>query len=1541
MSTAPESAPQPGFLVSGGEMGRRIREFDWGGTSLGTSAEWPQSLRSALSICLGCGFPIAIYWGRDLALLYNDAWSPIPAAKHPWALGHPARKVWPEIWNDIEPLFEQVLATGEPVRRSDQLLPMHRRGFTEECYFDFTFSPIRDEAGSVGGIFNAAIETTSRVLAERRAQLLRELAASVGDAPTLHAVAQQAAAAFEDNRHDLPFTLIYVAGAEDGVMTLVSASGLSADALALMPTAIHHDDPTAPLPFAAARELPEGQGLLIDQEALAFLGPALPPGPWPEPVQHAVVQALPRAGGGEVAGFLVSGLSPRLAWNSDYQALVTQAARTIATALDRSRAYVAERERAEKLAEIDRAKTAFFSNVSHEFRTPLTLLLGPLEEIVGRSAGGLGENDRELAVVAHRNALRLLKLVNTLLDFSRLEAGRVQGHFELTDLGPYTAELASSFRSAMEKAGLRLTVAAPALAPAYVDREMWEKIVLNLLSNAFKFTLQGEVIVTLRETDGGAELEVRDTGAGISAEAQARLFERFFRVQGVQARTHEGSGIGLALVHELVKLHGGTVRVESEPGQGSAFIVTLPRGTAPVRHAAPGTEAVPELKFAAAAPFVAEAARWLPEGPLSVPGIHITGQERPRVLLADDNADMREYIIRLLSPHMDVTVVADGESALQAIPRVRPHLVLSDAMMPRLDGFGLLRALREDPATRTLPVILLSARAGEEARVEGVQHGADDYLVKPFSARELIARVTTHLQLGRLRAEAAEELRRSEERYRAFIANSSEGIWRLEFDPPLDITLPVEEQVEHAYRDSRMAECNAVMARMYGLESEADLLGCSLDAMLPSTDPAAREFLSAIIRAGYRVTDVESTERDAKGNPVYFSNTMVGVVEDGLLKRIWGTQRDISARRRAQAALRESEERYRLLFDRSPLPTFVVDCETLRFRAVNAAAVSLYGYSLEEFTALTLLDIRPKEDVAVARQLIARTKAGSDVMDLRKEMGLPDIHRHETKDGVVLFVEPRTLEITFLGRRCWLATVTDVTVRRLSDDHMKWLAAFPEHNPNPVIEVDLNTGSIFYANSYTFQRYPDLRTAGLGHPLLAGLESTARLLVESSTEIVRREVCAEGTWFMQTMCYLADCNHVRLYFTDISALKRAEAQLRENEETLRAARDQAEQASRSKDNFLAMLSHELRTPLTPVLMSVAVLEHDLDLRTDVREELAMMRRNIELETKLIDDLLDLNRITTGKLALEIETVDLNEAVRHVCGICGPQLRERGIRLETALDPSICTVGADPARLQQVLWNVLKNAIKFTPDQGTIRVSTRQLQGSQCEVRVQDSGVGIPAEMLPRIFDAFEQGDASITRRFGGLGLGLAICKALMELHHGTIHAESAGSGLGSTFSIQIPCRTMTATARIRLKAPTEKTMAQFRLLVVEDHPDTLRTLTKLLTRAGFTVFTASSVEAAESVAKEESFDMLISDLGLPDGDGHEVMRRVRALHCHIPGIAMSGYGTDEDMRRSREAGFSEHLTKPVEFATLQRAINRVAAKILGGDIPPAARAARS
>ncbi|ACB50536.1 two-component hybrid sensor and regulator [Crocosphaera subtropica ATCC 51142] len=436
---------------------------------------------------------------------------------------------------------------------------------------------------------------------------------------------------------------------------------------------------------------------------------------------------------------------------------------------------IQEQQRAESLAELNRTKTVFFNNVSHEFRTPLTLLLGPLEDAITQlESQEKPETVKEHLQLAHRNALRLLKLVNTLLDFSRVEAQRMEGNYKPTDLAVYTADLASVFRSTLESAGLQFIVNCQSLSePIWVDREMWEKIVLNLLSNAFKFTFAGKIRVSLRgeedktnssiETPKFAVLEVQDTGIGICPEELPHIFERFYQSKSNQGRSYEGSGIGLSLVEELVKLHGGTVEVRSQLGQGTTFTVTLPTGTEhlPINERAHLVDQFQDKSFIATAEanaFVEEAQSWLPERNLTLEEAS-NSEAKAKILIVEDNGDMRDYLKKLLDPYYEVETVNDGLEALTLIRNVSDHnnnggmydLVLTDIMMPRLDGFELLRSLRNKPETQKIPIIMISARTGEESQVEGLEAGADDYLGKPFSARQLLTRVESHLKLTRMR----------------------------------------------------------------------------------------------------------------------------------------------------------------------------------------------------------------------------------------------------------------------------------------------------------------------------------------------------------------------------------------------------------------------------------------------------------------------------------------------------------------------------------------------------------------------------------------------------------------------------------------------------------------------------------------------------------------------------------------------------------------------------------------------------------------------
>ncbi|HEX5657091.1 MAG TPA: ATP-binding protein [Polyangiales bacterium] len=717
-------------FAGGGELGARMREIDWSQTALGPVSAWPLSLKTCVRIILTSRQPMFVWWGPQLINLYNDAYKQIVGGKHPAALGQPAAKVWTEIWDAVGPRAQSALERNEGTYDEALLLIMERHGYPEETYYTFSYSPVPNDDGKTFGIICANTDDTQRIIGARQLGLLRAVAAETAHARSAEDVCKRALEAIATDAKDLPFAALYLSDGESVRMTGATPGLASID-------------------WPIAESLQSGQMVVVDD--LARFG-ELPRGFWPRAPKQA---ALVPIAGTSSPGLLVVGLNPYRKFDEEYRGFVGLVASQVGATISSVEALEQERRRAEALAELDRAKTAFFSNVSHEFRTPLTLMLGPLEDALASPSHTLsGENLH----TTYRNSLRLLKLVNALLDFSRIEAGSVEAAYQAIDLAQYTADLASAFRAAIERAGLTLKVDVSSLGEStYVDRDMWEKIVLNLLSNALKFTFEGGVTVRLRAIDGEVELSVQDTGTGIPESELANVFKRFHRVQGSRSRTHEGSGIGLALVSELVKLHGGSIAVHSELGRGSRFTVRIPRGSAQLaRERLDGKR--PSTGSLSSTSFVQEAERWLPRAQpelLAMPGLDSVGGAH--IVLADDNADMREYVTRLLRERWRVTAVVDGAEALEVARREPVDLVLSDIMMPNLDGLGLLQALRSDARKANVPIILLSARAGDDARVEGLEAGADDYLVKPFSARELLARVGTHLQLAALRKAAERE----------------------------------------------------------------------------------------------------------------------------------------------------------------------------------------------------------------------------------------------------------------------------------------------------------------------------------------------------------------------------------------------------------------------------------------------------------------------------------------------------------------------------------------------------------------------------------------------------------------------------------------------------------------------------------------------------------------------------------------------------------------------------------------------------------------
>ncbi len=1241
---------QDNWLPGRGEMAALMRSNDWSQTSLGPPSSWPPSLHTVLRLMLSSRYAMWMGWGPDLRFFYNDAYrEQTLGQKHPWALGRPAREVWAEIWATIGPRAEHVVTTGEATWDAGLRLILERDGYPEETYHSFSYSPAPADDGSIGGLFCVVVEETDRVIGERRLALLRDFAALLAQTKDIDGVLSAARQCLDADARDVPFSLTYLFD-DDGRARLASTSGVARGHPAA-PEVVALDGEGAP--WALDRVLSSGQPVLVE------LSPTDPwaQGAWDIPPTRALVVPIAQQGQSRPAGAFVAALNPHRPVDGAARGFLGLFVGQLAAGLANARAYDEQRKRAEALAEIDHAKTVFFSNVSHEFRTPLTLMLGPTQDALAAPDRALRGADLESV---YRNELRLLKLVNALLDFSRIEAGRAQARYQATDLAALTADLASAFRAAVERAGLRFTVACePGLGVVYVDHGMWEKIVLNLLSNALKFTFEGEIAVSLKAAGERVELTVRDTGVGIAERELPHLFERFHRVEGVRSRTEEGSGIGLALVHELARLHGGTVHVESEQGVGTSFRVTIPRSHGRAEEGA--GETVLASTATGAAPYVQEALRWLADDEPGVERPSSTsddGVEEPsvRVLLADDNADMREYLGRLLRRRWSVEAVADGAAALAAAHRRKPDLVLTDVMMPNLDGFGLLRALRADPATASVPVVMLSARAGEEARSEGIEAGADDYLVKPFSARELMARVGTHLQLASLR---------------------------------------------------RVAE--AERARLYDL------------------------------------------------------------------------------------------------FMQAPVAIAVLVGPTMRYVVANA-----------------------------------------------------------------LYCEITGRDASMVGR--------------------DWADVFPELVGGPVQQGLFEVFERGEAKSYAEFEIP-IRRAGVTTP------SFYNYVVQP----MREEGVITG---------------LMVVATEVTA----QVVARQRVDGLRKA---AEDASRAKDEFLNTLSHELRTPLNAIIGWSTLLRSGNVPAEQRPKALETVERNARIQARLIEDMLDLSRIEQGKFVLSVGPVEMVRVVEGAIDSARPAAEAKGIRLQPVLDSHAAIVG-DPDRLQQVVWNLLSNAIKFTPRGGRVQVRLRRAQ-SHVELVVADDGQGITADFLPHVFDRFRQGDASFTRKAGGLGLGLAIVRSLVELHGGVVSAQSDGPGLGATFAVRLPLAPLRADrvspTPVDINLPPRPSfdcpdaLRGKRVLVVDDEPETRDLVRFVVSQCECTVRTAGGGHDALRALAEGEFDVMVSDVGMPDMDGFELIGRLRAgggVNARIPALALTAYARVEDRTRALREGFDMHLAKPID-----------------------------
>jgi signal transduction histidine kinase/DNA-binding response OmpR family regulator len=1515
-------------FTGGGELGSLVRGIDWSATALGAVSSWPQSLRSALSICLGSRFPIAIYWGKELVLLYNDAWSPILGEKHPSSLGRPGREVWPEIWDTIGPMFEQVMTTGEATYSEDSILLMHRHGYTEECYFNFTFSPVRGEEGRVEGIFNAVIETTYRVLAERRMRVLRELGERLTLAASTEEVARFAIESLAAAKTDVPFCALYLVEEGAAHATLAASAGVEAGT-PFAPFTIALDEDDGPWPLRAAGGARRAH---VVTDLKDRFGSPPPGGAWPEPASSAFVVPIALPSSHHASGFLVLGANPRRAIDEQYSEFAEKAGSQLA-------ASIASARRRDEIAAVDRAKTAFFSNVSHEFRTPLTLMLAPIEDL--RSLNTADAETRDRVELLHRNALRLLKLVNDLLDFSRIEAGRAVAAYRPTDLAALTADLASTFRSTIERAGLALVVDCPPLGePVFVDRDLWEKIVLNLLSNSFKFTFDGVITVRLTKEAEAAVLEIRDTGTGISEHEIPRLFERFHRIEGARSRSHEGSGIGLALVHELIRMHGGEIRVESRLGEGTTFFVQIPLGT---RHLA--TDRVLETEerkpFAAAAAIVQEASRWgsssSPHSSAPSTPRAISTDARARIVLADDNADMRDYVCRLLREQWDVEAVADGHEALAAIRRDPPDLVLSDVMMPGLDGFGLLRAVRNDAVIASTPFVLLSARAGEEAAAEGLRAGADDYIIKPFTARELLVRVMARLSAAKA-SSAAEEQRKN--LYRVLIQAPF----------PLAVFRGPEHVVELA---------NEAMGKQWG--KGPHVAGLPLREAVPELlGQPFLGFLDDVYRTGVEHhgrgelarlgTGPNGALEDHYFNYVYAPLISPRGAVEGVMacafnvsEQVLAGQRIDAARARAEALaseLRITSQRLEAAQRVGSIGIFDWDLRTERV---------LWSPELYELLGLEPGSVEPspeawserlhEEDRARAWEAFREaTAAGRRNFEVEVRLKQPSGQRRWVRLTSSIEYDETGAPLRSLG------AVVDI-------EALKSLADVREAERQRLFSILQQVPA-----TVNFLRGPDL-VVEFAHPktleALGGRPVIGKPLLAAVPEFREqpyyarlRRVYETGEPFEQHEAMVRLKNgegEVVTYWDSIylpvldgaGAVDGVMTFDLEVTEAVRSRRE-LEQASRAKDEFLATMSHELRTPLNAMLGWSKILLADSRDPAKVERGLTVIERNARAQARLVDDLMDVSRIVSGKLRLSMRRIQISTVVHAAADVLRATAESKGVRLVVDLDPDVGATVADPDRLQQIIWNLLSNAVRFTPAKGRVSL-TAQRSASTFTIEVEDTGAGIAPEHLPHIFERFRQVDSTTTRAHGGLGLGLAIVRHLVEAHGGSVSATSAGLGTGARFTVSLPISAVSlqdegsphGLSALPLdprgtNAPRKEgvRLDGVHVLVVEDELDARELVRLVLESAGARVTTAAS--AREGLDAPGPFDIILSDIGMPEMDGYDFLRRIRgqSAGASTPALALTAYARAEDAEHARRGGYQQHIAKPVDSVALVEAVRR-------------------
>ena len=1242
------------FLAGGGEMGELIRTYDWSRTPLGPIDSWPKSLRTCVQIMLTSRQPIWIGWGSDLIKLYNDPYKDIVKGKHPWALGKPASIVWKDIWRDIQPMLEKVMEHDEGTYVEEQLLIMERNGYPEETYYTFSYTPVAGDFGGTAGMICFNTDDTDRIISERQLKTLSDLGKSLGDLKSVGDAFGRTIDTLKTNPQDFPFAAIY--DFQDGTATLLNSTAYGALHDRLGKVDLGADDEISRL-FHEAWKSKKTQVMSDAQEKIGVM----PAGSWEIPPDKVIVLPVTQGGIKDPYAFLLVGVNPYRLLDEKYLDFFHLVADQVATLLANIFAIEEERKRLEALSEIDRAKTVFFSNISHEFRTPLTLMLGSLEELMQQDEKMVSRDSRHKVEITHRNALRLLRLVNNLLDFSRIEAGREKARFQSLNISQYTRELAANFSSLIESAGLSYHIdMEPVSGPVYVDKVMWEKIVLNLLSNAFKYTLKGSVSVSLMQSGKSVTLKVRDTGVGIPATELPKMFARFHRIENNAGRSYEGTGIGLSLVSELVKLHSGTIAVTSEVGVGTEFTVSIPVGN---EHFDPAqlVPAQPDVDSSLFDAFIEEAFPLLEDAIQkndSVPAAKVADAEK--ILIVDDNPDMRNYMKSLLEGRFQVITANNGKEALHLIKADKPDLVVSDIMMPEMDGVQLMKTVKADAATQRLPVILLSARAGEEARIEGYEVGADDYLVKPFSAKELIARISSHINLARARDEVENNLRN--------VILQSPIATTLLRGPSFIIEIVNDMGLEVWGRTYEQVINKPIAVALPEVEQQGfvKLLEQVYNTGVPFR---GNEFPVGLKRFGKPETVylnfIYTPLRDAR-------NHIVGVIGIGV---------DVSEQVYSRKAVEEAKASLDNAVELGELGTWEIDLTT-NYTTYSARVAEWWGLPSEGANLDDIINCIDPEDrpkvIKAVEHAVERT--GSYGAAYRLVHAVTKRERFIQAWGNVSYDQNNT-PVKLSG------IVRDVTMQKMTEQEL--------------------------------ERQVQMRTQQL--------EEVNADLQRSNNELMQ---------------------------------------------------------------FAYVASHDLQEPLRKIQTFSDIAQANLSDTDYVRTYLKKIDSSASRMASLIKDVLLYSQV--GRDSRQEDLVDLNVVLENVKSDFELMIDQKEAVIKNQRLPVIT---GNKLQLHQLFSNLIGNSLKFSDDKPFIDITYRVTPGNEVDhptlphdndyhvLTFSDNGIGFDQQYEEQIFRLFNR--LHNRKDYNGTGIGLALCRKIVENHNGAIKASSA-KGKGATFRVVLP-----------------------------------------------------------------------------------------------------------------------------------------------------------